>query len=482
MTEAEFVAMKKPRGFWLQKENAILAASFCKTVPELKRRFPSARGPAQRLGWWDEITAELKPGRVHNGHYTKLLCATVAQEYQDYSIFRTAERKVWEAAWTEGWLEEICAHMARNKAPNGYWQSLDRCKDEALKYQKATAMSEGSPGAYSAAQNNGWLDLIGDHWPEPFTLAECRISALKFQTQRDWRSKEKRYFERAKNKGWVNQLTKHMRRLRVPNGFWTTDTVKPFVDQCEFQQDLRDLNPQAYMGASRGGFLQDLIGHLPKRPNAQPKWPIEVCRPLAAVCQTKKEFRLRFPEAHTSAQRLGWLSDIGSHFVSIRKPASFYTFDECSNHAKSFKTRAEWQYAPGSHYKYAEKNGWLDRCVAHMEWGGPTDNNAIYIWFCVEFECFKIGVTSQRLGRTRIDYVARDAELTAELVILASVENAAKIETALKARFERADVGDFSGSTEFRYLSTDDLEKAILEIESVASSWIRGDWVAAQRS
>lgn len=45
-----------------------------------------------------------------------------------------------------------------------------------------------------------------------------------------------------------------------------------------------------------------------------------------------------------------------------RKPANYWTKEECIKDAKKYNTRSEWQKNSGGAYKVAWKNKWLDEC------------------------------------------------------------------------------------------------------------------------
>jgi hypothetical protein len=46
--------------------------------------------------------------------------------------------------------------------PYRYW-TFERCKEEAMKYNKRNVFKLGSNGAYNSARKNGWLDGVCSH-------------------------------------------------------------------------------------------------------------------------------------------------------------------------------------------------------------------------------------------------------------------------------------------------------------------------------
>ena len=88
-----------------------------------------------------------------------------------------------------------------------------------------------------------------------------------------------------------------------------------------------------------------------------------------------------------------------------------------------------------------------------------TANDVIYLWKNQD-GAYKIGITSKRAGKSRIWKVAREGHMKAEIIYYEEVEDAILVENQLlkcgiKVHFKYK----FDGSTEFRYLSEDDLEK-----------------------
>ena len=70
----------------------------------------------------------------------------------------------------------------------GYW-TKERCIAEANKYKWRNEFREKGKGAYNAAWINGWLDEICAHMEKPYQYSkeECQEIALKYNVERDWR-------------------------------------------------------------------------------------------------------------------------------------------------------------------------------------------------------------------------------------------------------------------------------------------------------
>ena len=100
--------------FW-NKERCINAASQCKTKSEFNKKFRGAQSSAYKNGWMPEINAILKSNRGGVIKYTidscknkSLLCRTRAEFKKNYIC-------EFNAAYRNGWLDDICKHMINGK-------------------------------------------------------------------------------------------------------------------------------------------------------------------------------------------------------------------------------------------------------------------------------------------------------------------------------------------------------------------------------
>ncbi len=94
-----------------------------------------------------------------------------------------------------------------------------------------------------------------------------------------------------------------------------------------------------------------------------------------------------------------------------------------------------------------------------------TANDLLYIWEAIgerwdDMPVFKIGITSQRLGKKRINGVAREANFTPNILLMLPITDgkASEVEKRiLKQLTVIPIIGVFSGSTEFRACTYDAL-------------------------
>ena len=97
------------------------------------------------------------------GYWTIEKCKNVASKSKTRQQFYKKYSGAYMACLRNKWLNEVCAHMLNKvKMPNNYW-TLERCSNEALKYDTKTEFQKGSGGSYRASLKNGWLVIICEH-------------------------------------------------------------------------------------------------------------------------------------------------------------------------------------------------------------------------------------------------------------------------------------------------------------------------------
>jgi predicted GIY-YIG superfamily endonuclease len=95
--------------------------------------------------------------------WTEEKCRTVALKYQHRIEFQQGDKKAYESAKHNGWLENVCRHMKFKKLPNGHWNNVENCRNRALEYKTKTEFCKFSPHVYTISLKSGWLDDICQH-------------------------------------------------------------------------------------------------------------------------------------------------------------------------------------------------------------------------------------------------------------------------------------------------------------------------------
>ncbi len=102
---------------------------------------------------------------------------------------------------------------------------------------------------------------------------------------------------------------------------------------------------------------------------------LEDCMASAARFKFRRDWRNNDAAASNAALRNGWLEKCCAHMelMYVEKTAR-PTFEQCKASAARFESRIDWHKADIATYNAAYRNGWLDECCAHMQNSGFWKN------------------------------------------------------------------------------------------------------------
>jgi len=229
--------------------------------------------------------------------------------------------------------------------------------------------------------------------------------------------------------------------------------------------DIANNRPVGFKDGNKNNFAIDNldIGNNGLRGITKPdKYTKEFIIQQAQPYTSRKLFKEECSNLYAYAINRGWLQDVLGH---IKSRKSKWSREAAMLEAKKYNTREDFKRGCESAYDILRKNYPESReeAYAHMEFASNTDNNAVYIWRVIGMNnVYKIGMTSCRLGRVRIDYVAKESNLEADIILLIKVGNGLKVEKEMMKIGVQYEFGrKFSGSTEFRTLTDDELNQVI---------------------
>lgn len=178
-------------------------------------------------GW--NVLNRAKGGSIGGNelYWTYERCKEIALKYSTRNDFAINHRGAYQAAFQNGWLNDIFSHIIENKKPCGYW-TYERCKEEALKYNTKIEFKKNSSSAYSRAQKLDWLENICKHmqisknkiknyWNN---FESCKNEALKYVKRSEFQKQSSGCYESAKKNGWLDEICRDYIEIRKPNGFW----------------------------------------------------------------------------------------------------------------------------------------------------------------------------------------------------------------------------------------------------------------------
>ena len=156
------VEPKKPNGYWTIERLQTEALKYS-TRQEFQQQNGAAYKAAGEQKCRDQICSHMSQVKQPKGYWTLENLQAEALKYDNKVDFRTHSNPAFLTASRKKLLDQICSHMEPGKLPNGYWLNKENCAAEALKYTNRRAFSIANSSAYHGADSNGWLDEICAH-------------------------------------------------------------------------------------------------------------------------------------------------------------------------------------------------------------------------------------------------------------------------------------------------------------------------------
>ena len=291
----------------------------------------------------------------------------------------------------------------RAKKPNGYWNSFQHCKDEAVKYETKSVWQERSPVSYRHALKNDWLDKCSSHMAQKkkpngyWTLALCKEKARLFKTKVEWRLTHPISYGKANKQKWLTQCCEHMEL----KGMWfgpasileailshdvRYELEYRFKDTAEIARRPFDFFLPDYNLVIEFHGEQHLIGWGRKDSDAQSiqardlfkkTWAKEHGINYLEIKQweikSKVEIFERVIKELKSITKKNGVSIplirrglTKSELLKVKNRLK-WTKEACFSEAKKYRTLKEWQLGSASSYQAAFKKDWLGECSSHMD-------------------------------------------------------------------------------------------------------------------
>lgn len=241
---------------------------------------------------------------------------------------------------------------------------------------------------------------------------------------------------------------------------WTHDAILDEIMKYKTRKEFIDGSWSAYVSAiSTHKFMLDIYYG-----KVENKW----CNEFNVISEALKYPTITdFQRGNWSAYKSALLKfpHVLEHLFDSRK--TFWTSEMVITELEGFRDRADFKRKKKNAYQYAVKHC-PEILDSHLD---PTrsgkDNDAIYIWKAVgQFfngdQVYKVGVTSHRLGDSRVRDVSKLAGFDYEVVCIVRVKHKA---TSVEKKLHNLGISPkyqgFAGCTEFRAFSENDMEKVM---------------------
>lgn len=299
-------------------------------------------------------------------------------------------------------VKEVCyKRYYIMKKPNGYW-NYDRCKDEALKYNRRIDFKNNSMSAYVKSSKEKWLDIICSHMKREvkkyWDKDKCIEEALKYKTKKDFYNFSLNVYKRCLRNKWLDEMCSHMmicgnrykrciyvwefedksayigltynlnnriRRHMVEKTSSVYKHLKKFKGDCKQLTDYIDIekaqNEEIYyirfyknnnwnvLNISKGGGLGTFESDLTK----------QECENIALKYISKYDFRKNEKKVYNLICRKNWLDEVCKHMINRKNRSSYWTYDKCENEAIKYNSRTEFSNNCSPAYKNSFKNDWI---------------------------------------------------------------------------------------------------------------------------
>jgi len=199
-------------------------------------------------------------------YWTYNKCKEESLKYTKESDFRKNSKSAYYASRRNGWLEDFCSNMTRVRL-YGYW-IYERCKSESLKYKNKLNFNINSSLAYNVSLKNKWLDEFFPNTKKVksrgyWTYEKCQNEALKYETRNKFRiNSTSAYNVSLKNK-WLDKFFPNTKKIKS-RGYWTYEKCQDEALKYETKKDFDINSPSAHSAAYERGWLDSICSHMLK--------------------------------------------------------------------------------------------------------------------------------------------------------------------------------------------------------------------------
>ena len=356
----------KPNGYWTLELCKLEALKY-KSRSEWGKNHPSSYSISLKNKWLDECCSHMILKTKPMGYWTLERCKTEALKYATRSEFIKGSAGAFSFLKKKGWLDECCVHMnTKNVKPQGYW-TKERCKEEALKYDtRVDWITKNSP-SYSSARKNGWLDECCEHMGDKrnkhkgyWTLERCKEDALKYSSRSEWDKNSGGYQIANKNR-WIDKCCEHMVKHK-----WCIESCHVEALKYTSRKEWKNNDSSSYSTASQKGWIGECCSHMTLLIKPRRYWNKERCKAEASKYTSRSGWQKGCSGSYNSSKENGWYNECCSHMIETRKPNGYWTLERCKTEALKYSSRSEWIKGSGGSYDNASNNKWLEECCVHM--------------------------------------------------------------------------------------------------------------------
>lgn len=152
--------MRKPKGYWNDKQRCLDVAKLCETRTMFQKKYKGAYDNSVKNGWLDEFFEPLTT--YTKGHWQiKENCLEVAKGCKNRYELEKKFKGAYHSAYVNGWLDEFFEPV--DDYPHGYWNDKEKCLEVAKLCNGRDEFQKKYRSAYGSATRNGWLEECCSH-------------------------------------------------------------------------------------------------------------------------------------------------------------------------------------------------------------------------------------------------------------------------------------------------------------------------------
>jgi hypothetical protein len=244
-------------------------------------------------------------------------------KYKSLAEWRKADPSGYESARTRDLIVKICETFGweykpnTNIKPKGYW-TLEKCKLEALKYEKRGDWEKFDGSSYSVAKYNGWYKDCVAHMPlvnkptSHWSIKENVLTeALRYEYKEDWKKNSYGSHSASRRNGWYKECVEHMIPVKSK---WNKESLLEEANKYKTTSEFLKYSNGAYQTAIKLYCLEYVTQNL--KDTRQIKWTIERCKLESIKYDTRGEWQKKSNTSYNSARKYGWLDDCTSHMIN----------------------------------------------------------------------------------------------------------------------------------------------------------------------
>lgn len=182
-----------------------------------------------------------------------------ALKYNTRGDFQRGSHSAYIAAWRMKILDDVCSHM--NKLYDSW--PIKALYEEAKKYKTRMEFKKGNPSAYNIALKRKDFQQICSHMEQVliyWTDEKLQIEALKYKMRTDFQKNSRSAYVSAWNRGIIDTICSHM---RIPSNIpYTMDELKEEALKYRTRSEFGTGSLGAYSAATKRKILDIICSHM----------------------------------------------------------------------------------------------------------------------------------------------------------------------------------------------------------------------------